>query len=424
MVNAVKERHGRIDAVVHAAGVLRDGGIAAKSLDDLRAVIAPKVLGAIHLDEVLAGEPLDAFVLFSSASGSLGNRGQCDYAFANAYLDAFADVREGLRVQGSASDGRVQSRGPYGKAAGCRFRPALREMRGAGLTPMPAAAALRLFEDVLASPLPRVLVLHGHRQRLRERFTTHPAGVTTVEDSVTSVPDLVRSILAEELHLRPEQIDDDENLEAYGVDSISLRQLEARLSEIAGPLPKTMLFECRNVRAVADYLSRNHAAALQGSIGARPAPPPAGPTKPVANAKAWRASDTADGDIAIIGIAGRYPGAANVHQLWRNLAAGNESIVEVPPDRWDWRQYFDPDPERTRDGRMYTRWGGFLEDVAAFDPRFFGLSQRTAELADPQERLFLQIAWATLEDAGYTRASARAATAERSVRTSASSSGP
>ncbi|WP_031095167.1 type I polyketide synthase, partial [Streptomyces sp. NRRL S-15] len=103
----------------------------------------------------------------------------------------------------------------------------------------------------------------------------------------------------------------------------------------------------------------------------------------------------------VIGLAGRYPAADDLGELWTILAEGRDAITEIPAERWDSRRWYDPDPAAP--GLAHTRWGGFLRDVDRFDPLFFGISPRQAELMDPQERLFLQNAWHVLEDAGYRR---------------------
>ena len=103
--------------------------------------------------------------------------------------------------------------------------------------------------------------------------------------------------------------------------------------------------------------------------------------------------------MAIIGISGRFPGARNVGEFWQNLAAGKSSITEVPKERWDIDAYYDPDL-RVLD-KTHCRWGGFLSDIDQFDPLFFNISGREAQLTDPQQRLFLQESWTALEDAGY-----------------------
>lgn len=104
-------------------------------------------------------------------------------------------------------------------------------------------------------------------------------------------------------------------------------------------------------------------------------------------------------DIAIIGMSGRFPGANDVEELWKNLIEGKNSITEVPKERWDIDAYFDPDMKKL--DKTNSRWGGFLADVDKFDPLFFNISGMEAEVMDPQQRLFLQECWKSLENAGY-----------------------
>ncbi|MBN2532031.1 MAG: SDR family NAD(P)-dependent oxidoreductase [Spirochaetales bacterium] len=105
-------------------------------------------------------------------------------------------------------------------------------------------------------------------------------------------------------------------------------------------------------------------------------------------------------DIAVIGMALRYPGANNSMEFWVNLKNGINSVTEVPVERWDITKYYDPD--RNAPDKIYCKWGGFVEDVDKFDPLFFNISPAEAEILDPQQRLFLQEVWRALEDAGYT----------------------
>jgi 1-acyl-sn-glycerol-3-phosphate acyltransferase len=103
--------------------------------------------------------------------------------------------------------------------------------------------------------------------------------------------------------------------------------------------------------------------------------------------------------MAIIGIGCRFPGgASSPASFWRLLAEGVDAIQETPADRFDLSQVFDAD--RSRPGRMYTRWGGFVEGIDRFDPGFFGFSPREAQRIDPQHRMLLEVAWESLEDAG------------------------
>ena len=91
-------------------------------------------------------------------------------------------------------------------------------------------------------------------------------------------------------------------------------------------------------------------------------------------------------------------GVVGPEDYWAFLANGGDAISEVPPDRWDADAFYDPDPFAP--GRMASKWGGFLPDVAGFDADFFGISPREAEAMDPQQRVLLEVAWEALEHAG------------------------
>jgi polyketide synthase PksN len=97
-------------------------------------------------------------------------------------------------------------------------------------------------------------------------------------------------------------------------------------------------------------------------------------------------------DIAIVGMAGRYPKARNIEELWGNLIEGRDCIEELPAERYE---------QRLRYGPAAKYRGGFIDAVDRFDSLFFNIPPKDAERLDPQERLFAEVAWETLEDAGY-----------------------
>ncbi|MCC5632195.1 type I polyketide synthase [Nostoc sphaeroides CHAB 2801] len=105
--------------------------------------------------------------------------------------------------------------------------------------------------------------------------------------------------------------------------------------------------------------------------------------------------------IAIIGIGCRFPGAKDPLAFWELLRNGVDAITDIPTNRWDLSELYDPDPEII--GKMNSRCGGFLQQVDHFDPHFFGISPREAMSMDPQQRLLLEVAWEALEDAGQVR---------------------
>ncbi len=103
--------------------------------------------------------------------------------------------------------------------------------------------------------------------------------------------------------------------------------------------------------------------------------------------------------IAIIGMGCRFPGGASTPKgFWKLLKNGVDAITEVPRERWNLDDYYDPDPESP--GKMYTRYGGFIEQIDEFDASFFGISPREAIHLDPQQRLLLEVSWEAIEYAG------------------------
>ena len=107
--------------------------------------------------------------------------------------------------------------------------------------------------------------------------------------------------------------------------------------------------------------------------------------------------------VAIIGMSCRLPGGINSpEQLWDALLAGDDLVTEIPPERWDADDYYDPEPGVP--GRSVSRWGAFLEDVGGFDSEFFGLADREATAIDPQHRLLLETSWEAVEHAGVNPA--------------------
>ncbi|MCW2863907.1 MAG: family NAD(P)-dependent oxidoreductase [Actinoallomurus sp.] len=113
------------------------------------------------------------------------------------------------------------------------------------------------------------------------------------------------------------------------------------------------------------------------------------------------ANDAAD-LIAVVGMAGRFPGAPDTESLWRLLMNSENAIRPVPPERWDASAQLDPE-------REIQGVGGFIDGVDRFDAGFFGVSPREAAAIDPQQRLLLEVGWRALEDAG-TRAADLAGT--------------
>ncbi|MGH9337999.1 MAG: beta-ketoacyl synthase N-terminal-like domain-containing protein, partial [Vicinamibacteria bacterium] len=105
--------------------------------------------------------------------------------------------------------------------------------------------------------------------------------------------------------------------------------------------------------------------------------------------------------IAIIGMACRLPGKSDTPEMfWRNLQEGRDAVTEIPRDRWNADDYYDPNPDAP--GKCVTRRGAFLERVDGLDANFWGIPPRTAKLIDPQHRILCEVAWEAIENAGLS----------------------
>jgi amino acid adenylation domain-containing protein len=214
----------------------------------------------------------------------------------------------------------------------------------------------------------------------------YAAGADRYEAPRTEAERKVAAVWAEVLGV--ESVGAHDRFFDLGGHSLLLVRVQARLREAFGqPVPITHLFRYLTVRALA--------AALDA-----PAPEPADDARVRNGRHRLRARERAGLEIAVVGMAGRFPGAPGVDALWAGLRAGVESI----------RRFTDEElaaagvPESLRANPAYVPARGALAEVDRFDAAFFGFTPREAEVTDPQQRLFLEVAWEALEHAGYDAA--------------------
>nr|WP_275522506.1 SDR family NAD(P)-dependent oxidoreductase [Streptomyces oceani] len=472
LVSRIRAEYGRLDGVLHSAGVIRDSFVLKKTEEDLSAVLAPKVTGAVNLDEATRDVDLDFLVFFSSVAGVSGNVGQADYAAANAFMDAFAGHRNTLVARGERRGRTLSVNWPLwaegGMSVDAATERSLRE--DFGMVPLRTRTGISALHRALATDEDQVMVLEGDTERLAalvgapsdgrgpesdsagERTAAGDApvapggGERTAHEHVGSTSDPAEQdigpaavayftrLLSSVIDLPAARIDPEASLEDYGVDSVMTMDLTRALEEVFGSLSKTLFFEYQSIEALAGHFVTAHpdrvrelvAAPSGGRTRVDAANEPATRTTAPEGTRDWRnrgdrrnrggrtgvevtAADTSKPvDIAITGLAGRYPQARDVHEFWRNLAGGQDCVTEIPGERWDHDRYFSED--RQAEGRTYGKWGGFVDGAYEFDPLFFNISPREAEIMSPQERLFLQCVYETLEDAGYVRESAKTRT--------------
>ncbi len=103
-------------------------------------------------------------------------------------------------------------------------------------------------------------------------------------------------------------------------------------------------------------------------------------------------------EVAIVGMAAIMPGAEDVRTFWENTLRGVDAITEIPADRWDWRDNYDPDPKAP--DKIMSRWGGFIPEIP-FDPLRYGMPPSSVPSIEPMQLLTLEVVRRAIEDAGY-----------------------
>ncbi len=425
---------GRLDGVVHAAAQTSPDTF--RPLRDLDAAtigghFGAKVGGARVLATVLAElpEPPDFCLVFASTSALLGGLAFGSYAAANAALTAVAANAAPATVTGDATPtADAPPAGKARKAGKPKARNATRWISaswdtwagtlarveggfGASMAAhsMTTLEGLAAFDRLLELAAADVVVAAGG---LIDRLPSLAPAAPVAAGSVTRFPrpDLpqpytppltateraLTEVWSEVLGVEPVGTRDN-FFDLSGNSLLALQMLALVKQRFGVAVPSVTLFEAPTVYALAKVLD-DLGAVVPAQAGA---PVIAGTPIPAATPRAAAARPVTDLDvdnrIAVIGMSGRFPGAGDVAEFWRNLRGGVESISffseeELLAAGVDPAQIHDPD---------YVPARPVLDDVAGFDAAFFGISPRMAALTDPQQRLFLEVCWEALEQAGY-----------------------
>ncbi|WKD59979.1 polyketide synthase Pks13 [Corynebacterium caspium] len=207
----------------------------------------------------------------------------------------------------------------------------------------------------------------------------------TTAMSVDQVRAWLQSWIVDATGLTAAEVTDDKPLEAFGLSSRDVVLLSGELESLLGVrLDATIAYEYPTIRALAKRLVEGEAVVTQ--------------RRKQSLAKNWEQSDAPDiHDIAVVGMAAKYPGAESTAQMWEAFVTGRDGLGQPPLGRWS--EYAG---DEVMAAKMATQnlTGGYLQDISAFDAEFFGLSPVEAMNMDPQQRIMLELAWEALEDAG------------------------
>ncbi|TAI40948.1 SDR family NAD(P)-dependent oxidoreductase, partial [Streptomyces tsukubensis] len=408
-----------LSSVMHAAGVGAQIPVEEIGAEDLSYILSAKAGGAMLLDELTAARPLDAFVLFSSGAGTWGSGRLSAYGAANAYLDALCDQRRsrglaatsiawglwaGVGMAAGSGGDRLLDFGMEGidpergmRALGQVLDADEGVLAVAGFDwpqfvptytlrrPSPFLSALPEVREILAAENEPAAGSGTGGSELAGRLRSMSPG-----DQRQQLIELVQGHAAAVLgHESGQAVLPQRAFKDLGFDSVGAVELRNRLSTAAGVrLPSTLVFDYPNAAALADFIRGE----LLGSAEAD---------------STVRVVAAAGGEpIAIVGMGCRFPGdVRGPEQFWELLTNGTDAISGFPTDR-GWEAFeAEFGSEAVRSGNAYVREGGFVYDVADFDPGFFGINPREALAMDPQQRLLLETSWEAIERAGLAPSS-------------------
>lgn len=456
LVDESRSHFGEINGIIHSAGVIRDSFVRNKTLEEMRAVFAPKVFGTLHLDEATKDERLDFFVTFSSLAAVTGNAGQCDYSFANHFMDSFVARRELLRTKGLRSGKALSVNWALWADGGMKVdeQTELYFRKNIGMKPLSTATGLEAFVQGLASTKSQFAVLEGVQEMLerawglKKKDSAHAAAIPSNQiatalivengdgDILTRLQSDLSQIAMEYLKLDASDVSRDKILLDLGFDSIGLMTFANSINEKYGlDITPILFFDYPSIDEIAKHLSVEwRDDILRFYLGSAPAAVNVAPSTATQQHLNTGSTDTRQEErfkmnkgwdpilsnqevrhlasdlslasehrfmnmpIAIVGMSGVMPQSEDLEEFWENLKNSRDLITVIPPDRWWWEDYYgDPLKEANKSN---SKWGGFMKDVDKFDPQFFDISSREAEMMDPQQRIFLEQVWKAIEDSG------------------------
>ncbi|QCT37392.1 SDR family NAD(P)-dependent oxidoreductase [Arachnia propionica] len=424
VVADVLARFGDLHGIFHAGGVRPDSTLAEKTDEQFQAAVAAKTDGTLVLQRLAEQLDLDFVVLFSSSAAIVGDFGGCDYSVANRFQMAWATAPASGRTHRLAVNWPMW--GSLGMGEADEASSALSvSMNGQRL--LQPAEGLAVLDRLLEQPGHQYSVTVGQqssRPSVVVTKTASEAGTAESRPAPTSSLPInaqveweIKEVIEEILAVAPSDIDSQEPLRDLGFDSVALVELAGMLNcrfDLA--LTPDVFFSHNTVARLGTHLLEQHADRLETRYGARrnaatnptrgsltrrtrssgqrlvPKDGPvveASSTDNVATIAKSSAAAWVTEPLALIGRAGRFPGARDVDGLWEILSDGRCMVAEPPRDRAGW----------WRDGEESIRSLAAIEGPGEFDPLFFEISPREAEAMDPRQRLLLQEMWHALEDA-------------------------
>jgi acyl transferase domain-containing protein/NAD(P)-dependent dehydrogenase (short-subunit alcohol dehydrogenase family)/acyl carrier protein len=416
----IKLRFGGLNGIIHAAGISGSQNILRNSIANFNNVVSPKIDGTIVLNEIF-DDKLDFICYFSSSAGIIGDFGSCDYSIGNRFQMSYSRYKNRCDTNGNNHGKSFVINWPLWQDGGMNFNDKdTLEMylKSSGQRCLSTDEGLSLFEKILMQDKTQVLVMVGQKSRMlgvlglsHEFINTNRLNEKNIniglQDTISEngyedkIEMDIKRIICRLLKINEYQIDRDENFAEFGFNSINLAEFANELSVYYDlEITPSIFFSYSTIAKFANFLSNEHRQKMNKFYSAESINEKFDENKKIGLrkkiiqvsrkiSKPKKYTDNSD-LIAIIGMSGRFPEARNIDEMWQILVNGYEVIKPYPNKRLN---------EKRREKKEWRC--GCIPGIDEFDPLFFEISPREAEIMDPKQRLLMQESWKALEDAGY-----------------------
>ncbi|MCC8025200.1 MAG: SDR family NAD(P)-dependent oxidoreductase [Clostridium sp.] len=388
--NVIQQKIGKVDIIFHFAGVVNEHGICTleSSFEEMRPVLAPKVAGTLNIDSVWKDDELELLVLLSSisATDTKWAKGLADYAAANGFLNGFAECshKKALALNYALMDA--------GQGIDKNFDKDVREhiLHNNQLAPLDMEQVIHTFFSCLSHYTVNKSIhiyegINNPTDTLAETAEPHVIQEQIPEHTAAEATRMEKGKLKEIFYGIVENFVDEKidshseqtNFMELGVDSLTGIKMVGRLKEeLNVNLYPTVIFEYQTPEQLYQYVAK-----LLTMEGLEPREQNhRGTEKREASAKK-------EDKVAVVGVALRAPEVKNLEDLWDVVINRRVVLSEITPGHF---------VSSSTDKRYV---GGEIKEAYEFDPMFFGISPTEANCMDPQQRMFLKVAYEAMQDA-------------------------
>ncbi|QUH28423.1 SDR family NAD(P)-dependent oxidoreductase [Vallitalea guaymasensis] len=408
ILTTVRKKYGKINGVIHAAGIGGGRLIESTTVEDIDAMLKPKVYGTWNLDQLTKEDNLDFFVLYSSIATVFSSIELSAYTAANTYLDYFCQYRKANRCGKTytinwATWSEIGMSVEHNFTVDTLFKTIKTKDGIKGFLDVLGSDYTNIIIGELNFDSPIALMMNNYPIKYSEyimdqlaalkdknkkkNVTDRPKMISGTGDSQYSDIEVKIAHACQEV-LGYEEIDINDNFFEMGADSILMGHIFNIINEYYPErLQLTDLFAYPSVRQLSEYLDSKQDITSKRDKESK---------ERVNNVP----KHYGEKDVAIIGIGIDLPCAKNIDEYWEMIINGVSVVREIPE-------------ERAKDLRKHFRYLGmekdnirfnkcaYLDEINKFDYELFNMSPREAKLIDPINRLFLQCCNSAIEDAGY-----------------------